>query len=86
MTPATQSDTTRTQPQRKRLRAAPDPFAHAFTIRDAQAMGAPGRTKIYELGRAGKLRLLKVAGRTLVDGQTLRALLGVTAEANTTAQ
>ena len=79
MTPAVQPDTTRTQPQRKRLRAAPDPMAHAFTIPDAQAMGAPGRTKIYELAKSGSLKLLKVAGRTLVDGASLRALLGVTA-------
>jgi hypothetical protein len=54
-------------------------MAHAFTIPDAQAMGAPGRTKIYELAKCGKLKLLHVAGRTLVDGASLRALLGVTA-------
>lgn len=60
---------------RKRLRAAADPMAHAFTIADAQAMGAPGRTKIYELFKSGKLRKVNVAGRTMVDGNSLRALL-----------
>ncbi len=62
--------------QRKRLRAAADPNAHAFTILDAQSMGAPGRTKIYELAKQGQLKLLHVAGRTMVDGASLRALLG----------
>ena len=63
----------------KRLRAAANPMAHAFAIPDAQAMGAPGRTKIYELAKCGKFKLLHVAGRTLVDGASLRALLGVVA-------
>jgi len=61
---------------RKRLRAAADPMAHAFTIQDAQSMGAPGRTKIYALAKQGRLTLLRVAGRTLVKGDSLRALLG----------
>ena len=42
-------------------------------------MGALGRTKVYELAKCGKLKLLRVAGRTLVDGASLRALLGVDA-------
>jgi hypothetical protein len=62
---------------RKRLRAGADPMAHAFTIPDAQAMGAPGRTKIYELAKCGQLKLLHVGGRTMVDGASLRTLLGV---------
>ena len=63
-------------PQRRnRLRAPADPMAFAFTLADAQAMGAPGRTKIYELFKSGKLRKVNVAGRTMVDGNSLRALL-----------
>jgi hypothetical protein len=38
-------------------------------------MGGPGRTKTYALAAEGKLRLVRVAGRTLVDGDSLRALL-----------
>jgi hypothetical protein len=64
-------------PKRRRARAAPSPNAMAFTLEDAQAMGAPGRTKIYALAKQHKLKLLKVAGRTMVDGQSLRALLSV---------
>jgi hypothetical protein len=61
--------------RRKRRRASPDPAAFAFTIPDAQAMGAPGRTSIYKLAKQGRLKLLRVAGRTLVDGDSLRTLL-----------
>jgi hypothetical protein len=50
-------------------------MALAFTIPDAQAMGAPGRTTIYNLAKQEKLKLLRVAGRTMVDGDSLRALL-----------
>ena len=39
-------------------------------------MGAPGRTMIYKLAHRGELKLLRVAGRTLVDGDSLRRLLG----------
>jgi hypothetical protein len=63
--------------RRHRARPAPSPTAFAFTIADAQAMGGPGRTKIYELARRGELKLINVGGRTMVDGTSLRALLGV---------
>jgi hypothetical protein len=61
--------------QRGRARAAPSPDAIAFTIRDAQSLGAPGRTKIYALAKAGRLTLRKIDGRTLIDGDSLRDLL-----------
>jgi hypothetical protein len=64
---------------RNRVRPAPSPNAFAFTIEDAQAMGGPGRTKIYDLAKRGELKLISVAGRTMVDGASLRALLGVAA-------
>jgi hypothetical protein len=62
---------------RQRLRAAPHPHAFAFTIADAQAMGAPSASKIYELVRDSKLRLVKVGARSLINGDDLRKLLGV---------
>ena len=65
-------------PKRNRLRAAPSRQAFAYTVEDAQSMGAPGRTKLYELEARGQLKFIRVAGRTLVDGDSLRALLGVT--------
>jgi hypothetical protein len=70
----TPSNTEEKRP-RGRSRSSPSPDAIAFTIRDAQSMGAPGRTKIYALAKAGRLLLLKIDGATLVDGDSLRSLL-----------
>jgi hypothetical protein len=64
--------------KRQRLRALPLPNAIAWTIADYQALGGPGKTSIYELGKTGGLKLFKDgAGRTMVDGDSGRALLGV---------
>jgi hypothetical protein len=38
-------------------------------------MGGIGRTLLYKLAREGRLRLVKAGGRTLVCGDSLRALL-----------
>lgn len=73
------SSTALEKKQRGRARAAPSPDAIAFTIRDAQSLGAPGRTKIYELAKAGRLTLRKIDGRTLIDGNSLRQLLKASA-------
>ena len=59
--------------RREDLRARPDAFA--FTFADAIRMSGIGRTKLYELGRAGQLRMVKVGGRALIEGDSLRALL-----------
>jgi hypothetical protein len=64
---------------RNRARPSPSPNAFAFTIADAQSMGGPGKTKIYEMAKSGELKMIRVAGRTLIDGDSLRALLGVSA-------
>jgi hypothetical protein len=63
--------------KRKRDRALPSPQAYAFTIADAQAMGLPGKSKIYEMIKAGTLATIKVGGRTLLKGDSVRAVLGV---------
>jgi hypothetical protein len=68
--------------KRKRIRAMPSPYAYAFTIEDAQRMGAPGKTAIYQLLREGRLqRAPDACGRTMITGQSLRALLGVEEDA-----
>jgi hypothetical protein len=76
---ATTTETTINKRIRGRARPAPSPNAFAFTIEDAQAMGGPGRTKIYDLAKRGELKLIDVGGRTMVDGDSLRSLLGVAA-------
>lgn len=67
----------RSREERRRARPAPSPTAFAYTLEDAEAMGGPRRTKIYELAKRGELKLIYVGGRTKVDGDSLRRLLGV---------
>ncbi len=59
-------------------RYGPPPHADAlaYTVDHACRMAGFGRTLLYKLAKEGKLRLLKVAGRTLVCGDSLRALIG----------
>ena len=66
---------------RKRARALPARNAFAFTIEDGQAMGLPGRTTIYEMEKAGLLKFIRVGGRTMITGDSLRAVLGADEEA-----
>jgi len=66
---------------RERQRAAPSPDAFAYRLEDAEAMGGPCRSAMYELRKAGDLKFIKVAGRTMVTGESLRRLLGVKEEA-----
>lgn len=71
--------------KRNRVRALPAPNAFAYTISDAQSMGGPCKTKIYDLDKQlkadGKQLLFKdLAGRTMVYGDILRELCGVKEE------
>ena len=59
----------------RRERPAPLPNAFAYRIDEVSRMGGPCRTQCYALAAAGKLKLVRVAGRTLVDGDSLRDLL-----------
>ena len=54
---------------------APLPTAFAYRVNEVPLMGGPRRTKLYALAAAGQLKLIKVAGRTLIEGDSLRALL-----------
>lgn len=60
---------------RERARPVPNPNALAFTIPDAQALGAPGTTTVYALFKSGALRKIKVGARTMIEGDSLRRLL-----------
>lgn len=62
-------------PIQRRARPAPLPDALAFRVDEVRLMGGPARTTVYQLAKEGRLRLVRVAGRTLVDGDSLRALL-----------
>lgn len=69
--------TSTTEPKkRERRRAAPSPNAFAYTVPDAQSMGGPSRTTIYELIKKGILKTVDAPGcPQLINGDLLRALL-----------
>ncbi len=73
--PLGHSDTATKNPTKRAERPAPLPNALAFRVDEVARLGGPGRTRVYELAAAGKLKLVRVGGRTLVHGDSLRLLL-----------
>jgi hypothetical protein len=75
--PAPERATNRKARRAAACRHGPPPYpdALAYTVGHACRMAGFGRTLLYKLAKEGKLRLLKVAGRTLVCGDSLRALI-----------
>jgi excisionase family DNA binding protein len=65
------------EPGRKPARPAADPLA--YTLNDASAVSGLSRSTLYRHEKAGRLRMLRVGGRRLVDAASLRALLGADA-------
>ena len=59
------------------------PAPLAYRIPDACAVLGLGKTSIYELMKEGKLKAIKVAGRTLIDAESARALIASAATAKT---
>ena len=55
----------------------PVPLTH--TLADAAHLTGLSRSTLYRHAAAGRLRLVKVGGRTLVDAGSLRALVEVEA-------
>ncbi len=60
-------------------RSAPHPAPLTYTLNGAAAASGLSRSTLYRHAAAGRLRLIKVGGRTLVDAGSLRALVGVAA-------
>lgn len=56
-----------------------NPAALTHTLNDACSVSGLSRSTLYRHAAVGRLRLVRVGGRTLVDAASLRALLGVTA-------
>lgn len=48
----------------------------AYTLADATALCGLSRSTLCRHAAAGRLRLVKVGGRTLVDADSLRNLIG----------
>jgi excisionase family DNA binding protein len=57
-------------------RPHPVPTQLTHTINDAAHIVGLSRSTLYRHAAAGRLRLVKVGGRTLVDASSLRALVG----------
>lgn len=55
------------------IQLRPEPLA--YRVHDACHVLGIGRTSLYELMNAGKLRAVKIAGRTLIDAASIRALI-----------
>ena len=53
----------------------PDPNALAFRIKESKKLGGPCPTKVYELAKKGHLKLIRIDGRTLIEGDSFRSLL-----------
>jgi methyl coenzyme M reductase subunit D len=54
---------------------APDPSAFAYTFPGACLMSGLGETTLRKLVNQGRLKKLAVAGRALIEGNSLRALI-----------
>ncbi len=60
-------------------RSASHPAPLTYTLNAADAASGLSRSTLYRHAAAGRLRLVKVGGRTLVDAGSLRALVGAEA-------
>jgi hypothetical protein len=68
------------RPRAPRQRRAPAPFAFCYTLPDASAMAGLSQMTLRRRAAEGALVLRKVGRRRLVDGDSLRRLLGITAD------
>ncbi len=62
-------------PRPAKRRREPSPTAFAYSVADACRMGGFGRTKAYELLKAGRLQKVKLDKKTLIGGASLRRLM-----------
>jgi excisionase family DNA binding protein len=69
------SDQSRQSPPRTQVAPAQHPLG--YRINDACRLAGIGRTSIYKLIGDGQLAVVKVGGRTLVVGDSLRALFQI---------
>ena len=53
----------------------PHPAALTYTLRDATLLSSLSEATLRRLAHEEKLRLIRVGGRTMVCGESLRALL-----------
>lgn len=61
------------------MHSAPSPVKIAYSIKEACQASSLGRTTIYNHIAAGRLRAVRVGGRTVIPAEALHALVGVEA-------
>ena len=49
----------------------------AYTLTEAHKAGGPSRATLYRLEKAGKIRLIRGAGRTRIAAGELRRVIGI---------
>lgn len=47
----------------------------AYSIREAMHTSSIGKTKLYDLIKAGELQAVRIGGRTLIPAESLHALI-----------
>jgi hypothetical protein len=71
-----QPETPRAAKARKREREAPPLRALSHSLRDASLLSGLSVPTLRRRAKDGTLRLFRCGGRTLVDGASLRQMLG----------
>lgn len=57
------------------MHSAPSPVKIAYSIKEACQASSLGRTTIYNHIAAGRLRAVRVGGRTVIPAESLHALI-----------
>ena len=47
----------------------------AYSIREAMQTSSLGKTKLYDLIKAGELQAVRIGGRTVIPAESLHALI-----------
>jgi hypothetical protein len=70
--------TIQTSTRRRSARPAPPPDALAYGLEDAARISGLSRSSLRRRAAEGRLKLVKIGGRTLVPADSLKRLLGIT--------
>ena len=62
-------------PAKTETKPAPSPAAFSYTLADAGRMVGLHPMTLRRHAAAGRLKLIRLGGRTLVDGDSLRAMV-----------
>jgi excisionase family DNA binding protein len=69
--------TIQTSTRRRSARPAPPPNALAYGLEDAAKLSGLSRATLRRRAAEGRLKLVKIGGRTLIPADSLKRLLGI---------